>query len=1066
MPAPEPGFPQAVVLLVDDDRDNLRLLSGLLAEQGCTVRLAPSGQFALESARSRPPDLILLDIGLPDLDGYRVCELLKHDPCTQAVPVIVLSARQSTFDVVRAFEAGAVDYIAKPFASEEVLARVRVHLSVQQLQRQLQQHIDQLQHEVLERQQAERELQAAHARLTTLLEHSPGVVFSLRPEGNFGATFVSPNVVALTGYRPADFTSDPDFHDARMHPEDVAAVDAYFQRQIQQGHCEYEYRFRCADGLYRWMRAAVHMVYDGAGRAIELVGYWIDIDAHRQAEVALRSSEERYRRLFESSTDAILILDEAGILLDANAAAADLFGMPRETLVGTHIGQLPAAESPSVADWYAHYLRQGVDRGEFVVRRPDGSRRIAQYTAARIGPALHQSILRDISDQKAAEAALVRARRAAEAATQAKSEFVAQMSHEIRTPMNAVIGLTTLLLTSPLTPAQREDVEAILRSGGALLTLIDDILDFSKIEAGKLTLEYHPFALRACVEEALDLLAPLADAKHLALCYRPDPALPDEFVGDPARLRQILVNLLSNAIRFTERGEVALTLRGSQHEPAPNTPPRWNLEISVRDTGIGIAPEHLSRIFQPFTQAGAAPSQHRGGTGLGLTICRRLAGLMGGHIEVVSQVGAGSTFTLKLDAVATEAAPPAYLAPSQPLLAGRRVLLLATEHSCADLRSQLEAWQMAPTLCPNTDDALNWLRSGQAVDVVLYAATATPDPALLAALRAASRPSLPIILWTAVSQRGMLLEQLDTTCTAVLPLPERPTALHNALHRLLGGATRQLVPSSSPIDATLGTRYPLRILLAEDNATNRQVAQRLLAKLGYQATVAANGLDVLEALRRQRYDLVLMDVQMPEMSGTEATHYIRNFWPPERQPRIAAMTAYASEENRAWLLTTGMDDYIRKPVRIEELVRVLRATHTGLAEQAAQPAAQGAEQYAAALDVELFRTFWLGMSAGEPAADAAFVESYLAEMGAQVERLHTALQQQTVEHVPRLAHTLKGLSLQLGALELALHCAQLESSAASGILVDGPALLARVTEAYVAARQAIAFQLGGEGMSL
>jgi PAS domain S-box-containing protein len=1066
MTQPDPALAplaQLVALIVDDDRDNLHLLAGILGEQGCTVRLAPSGRFALESARSAAPDLILLDIGLPDLDGYAVCEELKRDPCTAAVPVIFLSARQATFDIVRAFAVGGVDYISKPFAPEEVLARVRVHVSVQRLQRQLERQVADLERAIDERKRAEAALEATHGRLyereqqfRLIFEQSPIGVAMGAPDYRY--TYVNDAFCAITGYTREELLR-LDFPTI-THPDDRER-DIALGAQLVRGEIEQyaiEKRYLCKDGKIVWVNLNARAVRDRHGETLYYLGLVEDISARKQAEAALRAGEERYRRLFEASMDAILISDEEGMCLEANAAAAELFGVPHEALIGMQIGRLRTASEPDSAARYLDYLVRGYDSGEFVFERPDRSERVAQYTAARIGPYLHQSILRDITHQRVAEAELERARLAAEEAARAKSEFVAQMSHEIRTPMNAVIGMTTLLLTSSLTPAQRDDVETIRRSGSALLTLIDDILDFSKIEASKLNLEYHPFALRACIEEALDLLAPLADAKHLALCYLPDPALPDEFVGDPARLRQILVNLLSNAVRFTERGEIAVTLTGLRRASAAG-PPIWDLTIAVRDTGIGIVPEHLERIFLPFTQANATTTRRYGGTGLGLTISRRLAGLMGGQIGVESEPGYGSTFSVELPMEATAAPPPGYLAATQPLLAARRALLLAERAEAgAVLAQQLSNWQMVPTVVLDAAEALARLRRTPVPDVVLLLCegAGAADLALVAELReAAGRPILPIVLWTAVSQRGQVLDKVDAASTAVLALPQRPSALHEALSRLLGGASGgRFAPSAPQVDATMGARHPLRILLAEDNVTNQHVAQRLLAKLGYRAEVASNGLDVLEALRRQPYDLVLMDVQMPEMSGTEATHYIRTFWPPDRQPRIAAMTAYASEENRTWLLNTGMDDYMRKPVRIEELVRVLH-TAASVPAEARPPAIRYRDPTAGVLDAEVFEAFMEGVGEGERRADAAFLASYLADMRAQILLLRESVLGRDAARAVRAAHTLKGLSLQLGAMDLAILCGRSEAAAGAGAWAGSLDLLDTVEIAYAAVRRAV-----------
>jgi CheY-like chemotaxis protein len=364
---------------------------------------------------------------------------------------------------------------------------------------------------------------------------------------------------------------------------------------------------------------------------------------------------------------------------------------------------------------------------------------------------------------------------------------------------------------------------------------------------------------------------------------------------------------------------------------------------------------------------------------------------------------------------------------------------------------------MEPYVCAEPAAALAWLVAQRPADVILFApdASKAPDSRFVAALRAASGPSVPpIVLWAAVSQRASGLGEADSANTVVLPLPIRPAALHDALSLLLDGAGVPAAPQVPLFDATMGARFPLRILLAEDNATNQQVAQRLLAKLGYEAQVAATGLGVLEALRRQSFDLILMDVQMPEMSGTEATRYIRSFWPPEQQPRIAAMTAYASEENRTWLLVMGMDDYVRKPVRVEELVRVLRAAVDAAAGRTSQvDTVAGAD---GTLDTTLFEAFMAGVGGNDMEADAAFVNSYVADIGAQLQTLRAALDDGDTARRSRAAHTLEGLCLQIGGRDLAILVQRIKVADDAGNAALTAELLVAAEAAYASLSHAIA----------
>lgn len=780
------------------------------------------------------------------------------------------------------------------------------------------------------------------------------------------------------------------------------SLQSYLEQARQQGSARFEWQWQRQDGRVVWEDVFVQPL------VLRGIPCWVftavDITARKSAEAELE-------QFFSVALDLLCIADAQGYFRRLNRAWETTLGyslqelQSRPFLEWVHPDDLPATQAAMQQLIEEKRLDHFVNR----YRTQDGSYRFIEWRASLAG-SLFYAAGRDITLAKLAEEQMKAAKEAAEAASRAKSEFLATISHEIRTPINAILGMTSLLLDTSLDPQQQDWVQTIRYGGEVLLNLINDILDFSKIESQKLELEEIPFSLPQLVEELLDLMAAQAQSKELELMAWVDPNLPPTLIGDPNRLRQILANLLSNAIKFTPQGEVVVTVEAGERDPEK----QW-VSVQVQDTGIGIPPEKLDRLFKPFSQVDSSISRQFGGTGLGLAISQRLCQLMGGAIGVESQPGQGSTFRFRIPLKRPDQELLPTAAPD-PCLAGKRVLLVEDNASQRQLLSRLlSAWGMEVTCCALAAEAQAAVRT-RPFDLALLDAT-LPDRdglTLAADLQTAQPRLLPLVL----TGRNFI------STADPLPTLAKPVKA-SQLRKLLLGLVGEKAPSSlssSPAappsiwDATLASRYPLQILVAEDNPVNQKVIRLMLERLGYRPDIVGNGLEAVQALRLRPYDLVLMDMQMPELDGLAATRRIRAELPPERQPRIVVLTANVFSEGRAAAQAAGVDGYLTKPLEPAALVRVLQGSLP-----LPIPASQEEDPPLDPVILAQVRAVF-----SSPEAWQEMIQTYRQDSEALLGSLRQALEQRDPQAIARLAHRLKGSSSTLGAKRLAELCQQLE----------------------------------------
>ena len=895
------------------------------------------------------------------------------------------------------------------------------------------------------------ELQRQRRYYEALFEWSPNAIALLDTKGD--VTSWNPAAERLFGYSPRESIGrnidDLVANDPSIRQEAIAMSEA----GVGQEHVHATTRRTRKDG------SLVDVELFGApvivaNEAVGLYALYHDISE-------LQRQRRYYEALFELSPTAIVTVSPEIKVTSWNQAAERLFGYSREEAVGQDLNDLIARSDELRAEGTdldrqtelgeVHRITRRMRKDESLV---DVDMRAAPMVVA--GETVGMFCLyHDITD-------LQRARRDAEAATEAKSAFLATMSHEIRTPMNAVIGMTDLLMRTQLDTEQRSFADVIRTSGEALLAVINDILDFSKIEAGRLDLDVHRFDLRECVESALELVAPSAAAKELDLAYDLAAGTPEALIGDATRLRQILLNLLNNAVKFTERGEVVVTVGA---EPIPPRPARdgrepegrYRVDFAVRDTGIGIPGDRIGALFQSFSQVDASTTRRFGGTGLGLAISKRLSEQMGGTMWVESSPGNGSTFHFTIEA---EAGPPPariYDQDGEQPLAGRRVLILddnATNRHIA--RAYVEGWNMVARDTESPAEALAWVHNGDPFDVAILDMQMPEMDGVTVArqIRESVPPErLPFILLSSLGRRET---QEESLFAARLSKPIRPSQLYDTLLTVLVGDRLPEPRHERPAAVSRSEIPELRILVVEDNALNRQLALLLLDELGYRADTATNGIEALQALEDKTFDVVLMDVQMPEMDGLEATRRIHERMGP-RRPRIIAATANATQDERERSLAAGMDGYLSKPIRLEELAAVLGVEVMPREARGHGGPASRAEPMSHPIDRIVLER--LRQTLGD-SGTRDLIGTFLSEAPKLLASMRSAVEAGDLQGLRLAAHTLKSNAATFGAMSLSDIALALERLSAEPLDRSADDLAARAANEYERVRPVLEAERG------
>jgi len=883
-----------------------------------------------------------------------------------------------------------------------------------------------------ERSRAAEALRKSEEKYRFLVDNFPSVVYI--GHLNWTVEYLDRKIEDLSGYKATEFYSGKMKWTDVILEEDIDSANKEFIKALKTNKSfTREYRIRTKSGDIRWVQDTGQMVCDEEGRVQYVNGVIFDISEHRLAEEAFKREHAKLFSMISGMEEGVVFADAENRIVEVNKYFCKFVGKEREEILGKRIEDFHSGKILDRLSARLRHFKEHPNTEPILIQRPMGGAEVALRAQPIYRENRYDGVLLNVVDVTP----LVEAQHRAEEASRAKGEFLANMSHEIRTPLNGVIGMLGLLLDTDLDKEQREYAEAASQSADSLLRVINDILDYSKIEAGKLDFEIIDFDLRQVAEGLMDMLALRAHEKGLEFVCTVCHDVPSLLRGDPARLRQILLNLATNAIKFTHEGEVVIRV-SLQDE----TDRKATLRFSVSDTGIGIPKDRMDRLFQTFSQVDASTTRKYGGTGLGLAISKQLAEAMGGQIGVEAQEGQGSTFwfTAVFDKQ-REGIGPEPLLPGD--IRGKRVLVVddkATNRTV--LREQLRSWGCRCDEAAGGKEALEMLRQALAerdpfeiaildmqmpeMDGEALGRAIKEDPALKDTI---------LIMLTSMGQRGDSARLQQTGFSAYLTKPVKNSHLYDALVTVLSKGQAPVGKGPKPIVTAHSLREEkkgkAKILLAEDNLVNQKVALRVLEKLGYPADAVMNGKEAVAALERKPYDLVLMDVQMPEMDGFEATRIIRdpNSKVLNHDIPIVAMTAHAMKGDRERCLEAGMDDYVSKPIRPQELLKTIQR-QIPLGSKSRPTMLDHFPRNERVLD----RKGLVDRLGGNRDLSGEILDIFTRDFPVRLDKLERALDRNEADEIQRQIHTIKGASANVGAERIRDVATEMEGACAQGDL--------------------------------